>query len=341
MHNLKDYWYIAAQSNEIKKNCIYTTRICNESLVIFRGPSGKVCIMPDRCLHRCAPLSKGHIKQGQLTCPYHGWVYNDQGQVVSIPAHFGKQNTLPKKTHAYPVKELEGYIYICLGKSIPAQPPYQMPQYNNPRFKQIRVVNVFDNTLTNCVENFIDIPHTAYVHHGIFRKKRNEKIKAIIKRNQGHVQIDYCNEQSNLGSFAWLLNPHQKPIFHQDNFFAPNITHVIYQLKGKWTYYITSQSVPASETQTRVYTELCYNFGWLNKLPFSQWLIKRQGQKIIAQDVEILAQQMQVINEFGEQFWQTSADLIHQSVSQIIQAIITGESLESLPQQQKEITFWV
>ncbi len=343
MKNLKKYWYIIAETGKLKKGKVISQTICGEALVAFRGTDGQVCVMPDRCLHRCAKLSKGTVKSGLLSCPYHGWVYNGKGQVVSIPAHFGKDVPLPKKSHAYPVLEQEGYIYVCLDakEGMAMAKPFNMPEMSNPQFKRVRLVNHFDNTLANCVENFIDIPHTAYVHKGIFRKVRSEKINAQVSRQKGHVKIDYENEADNLGSFSWLLNPNKNPVFHQDNFYAPNITHVIYRLEGAWCYTITSQSVPVSETQTTVYTELCYDFGKLNYMPLTKWLIKRQAQKVIAQDVDILNQQMQVINQFGENFWNTSADIIHESVSQIIQTLREGKSVQTLPDLQRDITFWV
>lgn len=341
MNHFKKFWYILCESSQLKQSKILSVTICDEALVAFRGTKGEVCVMPDRCLHRCAKLSAGTIKEGKLTCPYHGWVYNSQGQVESIPAHFGQDNNILAKSHAYPVIEQHGYIYVRLCKALTDQKPYDMPKINDKTFKRVRLINDFDNTLANCVENFIDIPHTAYVHKGIFRKVSKSPIHASITRQQDRVQIEYTNETSNLGSFSWLLNPKREPIYHQDNYFAPNITHVIYRLPNQWQYLITSQSVPISEFKTRVFTEICYNFGLFNHVPLTRHLIKRQAQKVIDQDIEILGQQMSVIRQHGEHFWNTSADIIHQLVSQMIDAIKKGKAIHSLPDKKKEITFWV
>lgn len=340
MNKLRGFWYIIAVSSELKQNQVLSKTVCNEALVVFRGLDGKACVMPDRCLHRCAKLSKGKVKDGILTCPYHGWSYNQQGQVCNIPAHFGCKRSLPTKKHAYLSQEQDGYIYVCLDE-VPKADPFPMPKTNDTRFSRVRLVNTFNNTLTNCVENFIDIPHTAFVHKGIFRKVQNEAITANVKRNKGHVQIDYKNEQQNLGSFSWALNPKRKSIVHQDNFYAPNITQVIYALADKWTYMITSQSVPASHKQTVVYTEICYDFGFLNKVPLFSWLIRRQAQKVINQDINILNQQMQVIEQFGEQFWHTSADVIHQYVSEIIDSLQEHGDFHNISHKEQEVQFWV
>lgn len=339
---LKNYWYIIAESKALKPNQVLARQILDEWLVVFRGSDNKPCVMRDKCLHRCARLSKGQVVKGLLTCPYHGWVYNGNGQLVSVPAHFGKpKSETMAVSHAFPCIEQEGYIYVCLNPTPAAAKPFAMPKFFDRRYKRVRLVNEFNNTLENCVENFIDIPHTAFVHKGIFRKIRNEQITANIKRKNGHLQIDYVNEKNNLGSFSFLLNPRKQPIFHQDNFHIPNITQVFYRLEGKWEYIITSQTVPVTNEKTIVYTELCYNFGLWNYQPFMKWLIQRQGQKVIDQDVDILNQQMEVIKKYGQQFSATSADLIHIYTSELINALRNNQDPLLLPNQDKEIVFWV
>lgn len=343
MNNLlKQYWYIIAESRDLKKNQILARQLLDEWLVMFRGQDNKPCVMRDKCLHRCARLSKGQVLDGLLTCPYHGWVYNGNGQLVSVPAHFGRKLAENgAQSHAFPCIEQDGYIYVSLSHTPATSLPPRMFATNNPQSKKIRLVNKINNSLVNCVENFIDIPHTAFVHKGIFRNKRNQKVTASVTRENGHLQINYQNESNNLGSFSWLLNPKGKAIFHQDNFYAPNITHVIYRLEKQWEYTITSQTIPVTSDKSIIYTEINYHFGAWTRLPFMPWLIRRQAQRVIDQDVDILNQQMEVIQKYGQQFCATSADLIHTLTSEIIEALSRGQDLASLPNQQQEIVFWV
>src|SRR3954449_4414650 len=55
-------------------------------IVLWRSTSGKVVAAPDRCPHREAPLSAGHVEGGCLVCPYHGWTYGDEGRCVRVPS---------------------------------------------------------------------------------------------------------------------------------------------------------------------------------------------------------------------------------------------------------------
>lgn len=48
---------------------------------------GRLCVLADRCSHRGGPLSDGELKDGVVTCPWHGSRFDAaSGQVVEGPA---------------------------------------------------------------------------------------------------------------------------------------------------------------------------------------------------------------------------------------------------------------
>lgn len=332
----KQYWYIVAESGELKRDTPLSRQVLDEWLVCFRDERGKPVILKDRCLHRSARLSKGTVKNGQITCPYHGWVYNGCGKVVCIPAEGGACQS-KAQIKPFDVCEQDGYVYVRLEES--QNTPYPMPNFQKKGWANVRLQNRFFNTVANCVENFIDIPHTVFVHEGIFREPSNAGIQAQIIREKGEVHVSYENESKNLGSFSWFLNPKGKKILHTDSFIKPNVTHVAYTLPSGWQYLITSQSVPVSDKETLVYTDITYNFGvWT---PFAKWIVKRQAQKVIDQDIEILNQQMEVLEKYKDPFYNTKPDLIHKYVSEILDAIADGKDPNALPDKNKEVTFYV
>lgn len=335
------FWYIVAESRELRPRTVLARQILDEWLVCYRSADGQPVVLRDRCLHRSARLSRGRVEGGRLTCPYHGWVYDGTGRVVSIPsvapAVLERQRYCARR---YPVRELDGYVYVRLvdgdGDAIE---PFRMPHYREPGWKTIRLQNRFRNTVSNCVENFIDIPHTVFVHRGIFRSRRNDKITARISRRAGEVHVNYHNERGNLGTFAWFLNPRGHEIQHTDSFYMPNITCVRYTLGPRKCFIITSQSVPVADAETLVYTDLTYNFGPWNA--GAAWFVRRQGQRIIDQDLRVLDEQMTVIQKYGGRFIDTPADLIHRFVDSIREAIARGEDPRRLPESSTEIEFLV
>jgi phenylpropionate dioxygenase-like ring-hydroxylating dioxygenase large terminal subunit len=58
--SLKDYWYIAAESHEIKNKPVAMTAM-GEHMVLFRAEDGTIAALEDRCSHRNMALSTGKV----------------------------------------------------------------------------------------------------------------------------------------------------------------------------------------------------------------------------------------------------------------------------------------
>lgn len=342
MHDsfLNQYWYVVAQSHELTQSRVVARRVLEEWLACYRDADGRAVVVQDRCIHRSVRLSKGKVKQGELTCAYHGWVYGEEGKVVSIPCKVKKSQTSSLAAKTYSVIEQDGYVYVCLNKGkLTPETPFVIPRPKEGKWRKIRLQNHFDNSLTNCVENYIDVPHTAYVHHGIFRKPSRQEMTALVERKKDHLRVVYQGESHNLGSFSWLLNPKKEPIGHEDHFYAPNITSVHYHLPSGYSYYITSQSVPMGKMETYVYTDISYYLGPWTRL--AKWGVRRQAQKVIDQDIVILNEQGKVIKKYGESFCMTPADVIHQFTAEIITSLEKNGDISALKDQSREVRFTV
>jgi len=61
----KNAWYVAAMGGEIDDKPL-GRKVCGESIVVYRGPEGKVAALDDFCPHRGAPLSLGSVIEGKL-----------------------------------------------------------------------------------------------------------------------------------------------------------------------------------------------------------------------------------------------------------------------------------
>ncbi len=336
---LEDFWYVVALSRDLKADRPIARTILDEWLVIFRDENGEPVAMRDRCMHRNSRLSPGKVQNGRLQCPYHGWEYDRSGQVVAVPAEgeYLQQNSA-RCVKRYDVCERDGYVYARLANTIEMQ-PFFMPHYAESGWETVRVINRFENSVVNCAENFIDIPHTVSVHPGVFRVPRRQRLEMLVERSNGMVTATYANETNNLGWYSRFLNPGGAEIQHIDRYFMPNVTSVEYNLGQHRRCFITSQSIPESANSTLVYTDVTYNYGMWNKLarPF----VWRTAQHIIGQDVDILRQQGESIERYGQQFNNTPADTIHVFVESIYRALEQGEDPCLLPQKAVHIKFWV
>jgi phenylpropionate dioxygenase-like ring-hydroxylating dioxygenase large terminal subunit len=239
----------------------------------------------------------------------------------------------------YDSTEKDGYVYVRLEKGTEDFPPFGMPRWGAAGWKHVRLTNVFQNDVTNCVENFVDIPHTTFVHRGLFRSPNRQRITATVTRHQGSVLTEYHGETDNLGLFSKFLNPSGRPIRHVDAFHMPNVTSVEYEFGPRRRFVITSQSVPEDGMTTRVHTDLAYDYGAWNLLagPFVRWA----GQKVIDQDLEVLEDQGAVLGRTPGRFSHTPADVIHVLIESVRRELEEGRDPRALPDRREEIEFWV
>ena len=70
--------------------------VADKCLALF-CVDGAVFAIDDTCTHQGGPLSEGEVKDGIVTCPWHGAQFNvKDGQVLKSPA--------PKSVSSYPVR---------------------------------------------------------------------------------------------------------------------------------------------------------------------------------------------------------------------------------------------
>jgi phenylpropionate dioxygenase-like ring-hydroxylating dioxygenase large terminal subunit len=179
---LEDFSYVVALSRDLKPDRPIARTILDEWLVVFRDENGEPVALRDRCMHRNSRLSPGKVRDGRLQCPYHGWEYDRSGQVVAVPAEgeYFQQNSA-RCAKRYDVCEQDGYVYVRLSNTVDVQ-PFAMPHYGETGWETVRVINRFENSVVNCAENFIDIPHTVSVHPGVFRVPRRQKLEMLVER---------------------------------------------------------------------------------------------------------------------------------------------------------------
>ena len=82
---LHNYWYIAARERDVRRRPQSVT-LFGQPYVVFATGHDQYGALQDRCPHRNAPLSAGVVRAGLLSCPYHGWRYNDAGECTLVPA---------------------------------------------------------------------------------------------------------------------------------------------------------------------------------------------------------------------------------------------------------------
>jgi len=163
----RNYWYPATAAARVVKKGPVPVRLLGEDLVLFRGEDGKPVALVDRCPHRGTMLSRGRvIFPGTLSCGYHGWTFNGQGECVAAIVE-GPESKLPGKVRvkAYPAEERFGIVWIYMGEGAPPPLEDDLP----PELLEPDIHPLFAFTNWNCdwrlvSENYPDILHAPFVH---------------------------------------------------------------------------------------------------------------------------------------------------------------------------------
>jgi phenylpropionate dioxygenase-like ring-hydroxylating dioxygenase large terminal subunit len=85
-------------------------------VLVVRGRDGVARAFLNACTHRGAILTSGSGSSARLKCPYHGWVFDDQGALVGVPCRkeFGEVDTDALGLRPFPVTERAGLVWAIL-----------------------------------------------------------------------------------------------------------------------------------------------------------------------------------------------------------------------------------
>lgn len=108
-----NYWYAVEQSDRLANGQVIETKFWGRSIAVYRGSDGVVHALENRCAHRHIKLSEGKVEDCRLTCPYHGWSYDETGAAKIPHETFG--HDVRFKIPTVPVQEKYGLIFIFPG----------------------------------------------------------------------------------------------------------------------------------------------------------------------------------------------------------------------------------
>lgn len=161
---LRNMWYVAAFSADLKPGKCFGRRFLNEPVVLFRTASGAISALADRCSHRAMPLSEGHVDGEIIRCPYHGLEFGAGGACVKIPG----QDRIPAAAavRQYPVCERDHLIWIWMGDPDKADTSQIMrnPEHNDPAWSWRPYTMHVKANWQLLVDNILDLTHVAYIH---------------------------------------------------------------------------------------------------------------------------------------------------------------------------------
>ena len=164
----REYWYPAIKARRVGAKKPVRVKMLGEEIVLFRGKDHQVVALTDWCPHRGARLSNGLCDfPGTITCPYHGYVFDDTGQCVAGLIEAVESPLAPKmRTQRYPTAESNGLVFVWMGQTPPVPLAEDLPwEFKDPSLHATRYtrVKMWETNWTEPVWQGIDY-HEFYLH---------------------------------------------------------------------------------------------------------------------------------------------------------------------------------
>lgn len=323
---LPRYWYVACLARELRRRPVGRT-VLGVPLALFRDARGRPVALLDRCPHRNVPLSLGERRpDGQIACRYHGWRFDGDGACREVPGlREENPDRVARRVPSFPAVERDGLVWVVPSAEGPVQAePLRMPHVGEAGYSSVWRSRPLAATVHAAVENALDVPHTAFLHRGLFRgRRRPVPVEVTVRHGPGLVEAVYEGEPLPPGLAARVLAPEGGVVEHVDRYLLPSIAQVEYRL-GDSHLVITSAYTPVGDTETVLHAVVTFRV----RLPAA--LVRAVAvpiaDQILRQDAWVLRRQTENVRRFGgEQFASTPIDVLGPHILRMMRRAERGE----------------
>ena len=196
---------------------VMPVRAAEQPLFLVRSGKDKIRAFHNVCRHRNLKLvDKAHNCKKMISCPYHNWGYNLDGQLRAAPYFGGGKTELPEKFYLedYGLHEVEcclfhDWLFVNIKGDTPSFESHiaplrrQLADLNLNDFFVVASIE-FGEIRTNwklLMENFIEPYHVQFVH----KTTTNQPLVDHYVISDGHClgsAVDLTQEQSKEGTLS-------------------------------------------------------------------------------------------------------------------------------------------
>mgnify|MGYP002640049339 CR=1 FL=1 len=162
---LRRYWHPVATAKDLTdEQPTKFVRVLGEDLVLFKDKSGRVGLIGDKCPHRNASLVYGRVEERGISCAYHGWLMDCEGNIIETPPERNDAIMRNVKATAYPVQTFIGLLWAYMGPlPAPVIPHYDIWVRKDGR-RKVTVRPRLDCNWLQPMENSADSAHLEILH---------------------------------------------------------------------------------------------------------------------------------------------------------------------------------
>ncbi|NCJ04946.1 Rieske 2Fe-2S domain-containing protein [Synechococcales cyanobacterium C] len=289
-----NYWYPVAWAHQLAPGKVLAASVWQQKIAAYRDLEGHLHALEDACPHKGVALHLGEVQGGNLTCPYHGWQFDGEGNCVHIP-YFPPDQKLPCAiARSYPIQEQYDILWVFPGApELAAQVSLpSVPEYGNPAWFMVRIPNQFQAHFSICNENAMDVFH-GFLHKGL--QGWFDPVLKKLRQTPQDIEADYqvSYRQNFLAKVLGLTSP--------GNSVATRTVSIHYQyphfhssLEGVSSLYL--MRLPVESNVTRSFSLMFLKLplpAWMYQPPVGHWLeaavLRLIFQRFVAQDAEMVA----------------------------------------------------
>ena len=193
-----NFWHPVAYSKDVAEGGMLSGTLLGERVLLVRN-EGQARAFMDVCRHKGAAPSLGWIENGCIACPYHGWEYNMEGDLVNIPSRPELNGILNVRLEPYKCMEKSGLIWVCLGDE-PWSEPLDFPEWDDP-IMEWQSPDYYDwgTSSPRRLENFVDFSHFPFVHENILGTRDKAEVE----------EHEVWREEDVLRFDRWVVEPNE------------------------------------------------------------------------------------------------------------------------------------
>jgi 5,5'-dehydrodivanillate O-demethylase len=174
---LRRYWHPIAVAEDLSdESPTKFVRILGEDLVLFRDKSGRTGLIADKCPHRNASLVYGRVEERGISCAYHGWLMDCDGNIIETPPERNDAIMKNVKTTAYPVRVYLSLIWAYMGpQPVPEFTPFDTLMRKDGH-RKIIVHPPLDCNWFQAMENSMDPAHLQVLHQEFYGRGKRQPV---------------------------------------------------------------------------------------------------------------------------------------------------------------------
>ena len=270
-------WYVIGTPKTISSNKPYQATVWDKNYAVWRNvTTGEYYAIDDACPHKGASLAHGKIHNQCVICPYHGYEYDGNGTLVTVPGinfqqhHSPESSALPVYNAAtYRVVERNGWVYLNTMPNYLMSPnhTYDTNIYEEPEasrgYSCVQLEMDFDCYSRILSENSLDVMHIGFVHtFGNRERPAPFQEYPPIKISPFHFKTSYLYESGRDSMVKKIFDIKQLKI--ENEFILPHTT-VARVIFDPYVSTVITFALPISETKSRLFVKTYRNF-WQNSV---------------------------------------------------------------------------